>query len=246
MQKHIKTSRISHVSRQEQKRVQRFLIACNVIDKHLKGLIRSDGTFGNVVKECWSRSLITTENYDTLKTVASLRNAIVHDRASSGDYPMVPTAPFVEEVERLRDRIRHPLLVIPTFRRKVEVVTLKESLCTILKTIQQRDYSQFPVYDGRRFKGLLTENGITRWLAHHVSNEISLIELDEVTVRMALREEENARSNSHFVSHVTTVGEVKGLFNKRELLEAVLITSTGSPKEELLGIATRWDIVQLH
>jgi predicted transcriptional regulator len=239
-------SKASPLSRLEQKLVDRFIAAFNVIDKQLKGLIKSDIAFGNVIKECLNRSLITMEDYRTLKTVTSLRNMLVHDTVNSRHYPVVPTPPFVEEVERLRDRIRHPILVIPTFQRRVEAVSISEPLSAILKVIEKRDYSQFPVYDGRTFKGLLTENGITRWLAHHVSNKLSLVELDEVTVRMALREEENTRSNSRFVPQATTVGEVKGLFGKYELLEAVLITSSGNPKEELLGIATRWDIVQLH
>ena len=234
------------LSRNERKLVDRFIVACNTIDKHLKDLIKSNGTFGNVVKESWSRSLITTEDYNTLRTVTSLRNVLVHDRVSPNHYPMVPTAPFVEEVQKLRDRILHPILVVPVFQREVETVSVSEPLSHILKLIDQRDYSQFPVYDGGAFKGLLTENGITRWLAHHVSKDLSLIELDEVTVKTALREEENKRSNSQFVAQAATVSEVKGLFAKHELLEAVLITRSGNPKEDLIGIATRWDIVQLH
>jgi len=66
--------------------------------------------------------------------------------------------------------------VIPIFQKKGEVLGLSDSLSTVLRVIEKRYYSQFPVYDGNNFKGLLTENGITRWLAHHVSNELSLIE----------------------------------------------------------------------
>jgi len=246
MQKLRIKSKASPLSRLEQKLVDRFIAAFNVIDKQLKGLIKSDLAFGNLIKQCLSRSMITIEDYGTLKTVTNVRNMLVHDRVNSRHYPVVPTAPFVEEVERLRDRIRHPILVLPTFQKQVETVSISEPLSAILKVIDQRAYSQFPVYDRSTYKGLLTENGITRWLARHVSNKLSLVELDEVTVRMALREEENTRSNSRFVPQATTVGEVKALFSKHELLEAVLITSTGNAKEELLGIATRWDIVQLH
>jgi predicted transcriptional regulator len=201
--------------------------------------------FPEVVAASIKRALVTPEDGEALRTLASLRNVLVHEKVSS-HYAVIPTPPFVEEIEQLRHRIRHPLLVIPKFRRKVEMVSVNEPLSNILKVIDQRDYSQFPVYDGSVFKGLLTENGITRWLAHYVLKEMSLVELNEVTVRVALREEENARSNTRFVSKATTVDEVRGLFSKHELLEAVLITSSGTQKEELLGIATRWDIVQLH
>ena len=39
------------------------------------------------------------------------------------------------------------------------------------------------LYDGKTFKGLLTENGITRWLAHYVSDELAIVDLDEVPIR---------------------------------------------------------------
>jgi predicted transcriptional regulator len=232
-------------SRQEQKLIDRFIAAFNAIDKQLKSVSQSEGSFGNVIKECLDRSLITRKDYQTLKTVTTLRNILVHDTVKTQHFPVVPTAPFVDQVERLLNQFRHPARVIPTFRKEVKVVDAGQSLSSILKLIDKRDYSQFPVFDDARFKGLLTENGITRWLAHHVSKELSLVELDEITVRMVLREEEK-RSNYQFVSKGAAVNEVKGLFSKNELLEAVLITTTGSPKEDLLGIATRWDIVQLH
>src|SRR5687768_6243814 len=103
-------SKTSHFTRKEQKLVDRFIVACNSIDKHLKGLTDSNGTLGNVIKESRDRSLITAEDYNTLRTVTALRNVLVHDRVNSRHYPMIPTPPFVEEVERLRDRIRHPVL----------------------------------------------------------------------------------------------------------------------------------------
>jgi len=52
--------------------------------------------------------------------------------------------------------------------------------------------------------------------------------------------------NVRFVDPTSFVNEVKSLFGKLEFLEAVLISSTGQPNDKLLGMATRWDIVQLH
>jgi predicted transcriptional regulator len=236
-----------HLTRQEEKLVDRLIVAFNSIDKYLRDLNHANKSvpFPQIVQTSIKRAFVSHEDGEALRTLASLRNVLVHDKVSS-HHAVVPTPPFVEAIEQLRSRIRDPLLVIPTFRRKVEVVSVLDSLSSVLRLIDKRDYSQFPVYDGYRFKGLLTENGITRWLAHHVSNQISIIELEEITVRAALREEENALLNVRFLSRDSTVNEVKKHFVSQEFLEAVLITETGSSKEELLGLATRWDIVQLH
>jgi predicted transcriptional regulator len=88
----------------------------------------------------------------------------------------------------------------------------------------------------------LTENGITRWLAHYVSKEMSMVELNDVPVRQVLPEEEK-RPNCLFVARDKTVDEAKALFATKELLEAVLITQSGNRTEKLIGIITRWDVL---
>jgi len=100
------------------------------------------------------------------------------------------------------------------------------------------------VYDDKQFHGLLTENGVTRWLAHHVVRTLSLVELDDIPVGKVLQNEEE-RKNHQFVSRDMRVDDVSALFAKQTLLEAVLITASGKQTEKLLGIATRWDILHL-
>ena len=73
----------------------------------------------------------------------------------------------------------------------VESVRSEDSLAQVLRRIAERDYSQFPVYSGTTFQGLLTENGITRWLARHVVSKLSLIELEDITVKQVFPEEEH-------------------------------------------------------
>ena len=140
--------------------------------------------------------------------------------------------------------VTNPVRVIPTFRRRVETVSLNDNLAKVLKIVTQRNYSQFPVYEAERFRGLLTESGITRWLAQHVTTKLSLVELDDVAVKEVLKSEE-ARRNYHFVGRDFRVDDLRGLFVLQELLEAVLITASGKETEALLGIATRWDTINL-
>jgi CBS domain-containing protein len=75
--------------------------------------------------------------------------------------------------------------------------------------------------------------------------ELSLVELEDVSVRQVLRKEEK-RANAVFVPRDTTVDKVKVLFAENGLLEVVLITQSGKSEEKLLGIATRWDVIQLR
>ena len=154
----------------------------------------------------------------------------------------MPTLPVVQRLETICQRLTNPPLVVPRFQRPVETTAPDDSLARVLRRIGEKEYSQFPVYDDEKFRGLLTENGITRWLAHHVSMEMSLVELDGVPVRQVLPEEKK-RQNWLFVTRRTTVHEAKALFAEKRLLEAALITETGNRAEKLIGIVTRWDVL---
>jgi predicted transcriptional regulator len=223
--------------------VEHFEADYNTIDHLLRKALGSNKqvSFTHLVNE-FSRNHAGWRDADFLRTIAELRNLIVHGKTEAYRYLAVPTAAIAQNLQACRDRLVNPARVIPTFQRKVETVSIDDNLTRVLKIITQREYSQFPVYEAERFRGLLTENGITRWLAHHVATQLSLVELDEVPVRQVLRNEEK-RKNYQFVARDTLVDDVSGLFESQELLEAVLITASGRESEKLLGIATRWDMI---
>jgi predicted transcriptional regulator len=98
------------------------------------------------------------------------------------------------------------------------------------------------VYRAEQFVGLITENGITRWIANHVHTVDSLVELRDVFVRAVVKEEETSK-NVAFVARATPVDVVLRIFADSPILEAILITNVGRKTEAPLGIITRWDVV---
>jgi predicted transcriptional regulator len=178
-----------------------------------------------------------------LKTIAKVRNAIVHGKTEAYRYVAVPTPAAVGNLRACRNRLIDPPLSMPTFKRNVQTVSVGQSLADVLRLIALRDYSQFPAYEAQQFKGLLTENGVTRWLAKHVDARLSLVDFDEISVKEVISNE-SERTNFHFVAGLMRVDYVSSLFANNPLLEAVLITANGKDTEALLGIATRWDLIQ--
>ena len=231
------------IAQEQRDLIEDFLAKFNTLDAEFRrqlGLGRKI-PFSKVLTEFSSKPRYWVD-LQFLRTVNDLRNLLVHEPKRSYDYPAVPTSSMLMKLGAVCDRLLHPERVIPKFARKVETVSPRDSLADVLRRIASRDFSQFPIY-GESFDGLLTENGITRWLAHHVTVEISMVELDEVFVRDIIPEEKK-RPNWYFVSREETVDTVCDLFAEKELLEAVLITQSGHPRESLLGIATRWDIIR--
>jgi predicted transcriptional regulator len=225
--------------------IQQFEADYNTVDHSLRKALGTDKLvpFSQLLIR-YSEKHVLWGDAEVLKTIAEIRNAIVHGKTEPYRYVAIPTPAIAEQLKRCRERLINPARAIPAFQRPVEAISTDDTLTQVLKIIDERDYSQFPVYEGQQFRGLLTENGVTRWLAHHVSKTLSLVELDDIPVARVLQSEEK-RKNHQFVSRNTLVDDVRALFAKQALLEAVLVTINGKPAEKLLGIATRWDILHL-
>jgi hypothetical protein len=69
------------------------------------------------------------------------------------------------------------------------------------------------------------------------------MDLDEIPVRQVLRDQEKFQTWG-FMSRDERVDDLRGNFASNPLLEAALITAHGMESEKLIGIVTRWDILQ--
>jgi CBS domain-containing protein len=102
---------------------------------------------------------------ELLITVFKIRNLIVHERTDLHRHVVIPTLAVAEGLKHCKERLMNPARAVPTFQRTVETISVHDTLSGVRKIIEERDYSQFPVYEDNRFRGLLTENGVTRgWL----------------------------------------------------------------------------------
>jgi predicted transcriptional regulator len=233
----------SKVAPRDRKRVDALVHCYNEIDGELRRRLRKNKTVGffQLVAE-FERDGACPKECALLKRAAELRNFVVHEPKHDGDICTVPTAMFLRELAAIKKRLIAPEPVIPRFAKSVVTISPVDTLAHVLREISVREFSQFPVYNSGKFKGLLTENGITRWLAKHVQRTLSLVDVEEVYVSDLLREEEQ-RNNYHFVAKIFPVEEARRMFREKEQLEAVLITAAGQRSEPPLGIITRWDML---
>jgi predicted transcriptional regulator len=233
------------LSKEQLDLIERFQADFNAIEHflHVALGLEEHETFTQLILN-YAKNHAGWGDADLLRRIAKIRNVIVHEKTEPFHYPVVPTPVINEELRECKERLINPARALPTFQRTVETISNHDTLTRVLKTINHRDYSQFPVFEDNRFLGMLTENGVTRWLARHVVRTLSLVELDEIFVSNVLQSEE-VRKNHQFVPGDMPVDEVSELFAKQAMLEAVLVTATGKQTEDLLGVATRWDILQL-
>lgn len=184
------------------------------------------------------------KNRRELAVLADIRNLIDHNKTAPNRYVCIPSEESLQRILAIEQGLLSPQRVIPKFQRQVVSFQINDSLSKVLKCIELEGFSQFPIYSSENFAGLLTENGITRYLSYYVGKEDTLIDLKDETISNVLQlEEEKPELNFHFASRRETIDEMVFQFSCRPLLEAILITQNGKEDEKLLGIMTRWDMV---
>lgn len=225
--------------------IERFISAYNALDFHLESALGAEphSSFRSLV-DLYAKRHRWWRDAEQLRIFAGLRNVIVHDKVEPYQYICIPARETVEAIEAIRDRLLHPERAAGRFRREVLCLEAGDSLRHVLTIMHERDISHFPVYAGKQFSGLLTPNGITRYLAHHAAKEATPLNFDEVEARYLLAREQS-RPNYFFAAQGETVEKITFSFHENTYLEAVLITEHGGKNEKMLGIATRADVLEL-
>ncbi|WP_085992868.1 CBS domain-containing protein [Oceanobacillus senegalensis] len=224
-----------------------FLASFNRIEKGLRSLLihKKDVGFSRAVKILRKSNPIVKQYSDDLLEFAELRNAIIHDRTNASYVIAEPHEKVVEKMAKIEKELTHPRRVFQVFYRNVCTFQLDAPIKKLLNAIYINDFSKFPIYRGREFKGLITQKGITNWLANQASEDNKNIM--ETKLEAVLEYEEP--HNYKFISGNSSVFEALEMFKEQigngQRLEALLITKNGEPTEKLDGIITNWDIMKV-
>ena len=231
----------------EQERVERFEAAYNRIDRALSELTERSGdgrrrTYASKVRIAANRMRRLSRHVDFLLEIGDLRNAIVHNRLGDGEYIAVPNERTVLELEKIEETIFAPERVIPRFERRVYTLQHDESLAEAAELVKNTGFSRFPVYEGKQFVGILTANGLARWIIGHAANGTFHCDARAVRIEDVLRED-HRRDFVEFISADTAIDDAAEMFRTNPRLEALLITRQGRPDEPAIGLIAAGDVV---
>jgi len=242
------------------KNSDRFLAAFNSIEIALRKYSDEDTfvPFSRLIQKAFKSEAVINRYYNDLKEFSELRNAIVHNTIDVNAAIAEPHDFVVERIEFIENEIKQPKRVIPLFEKTVIKFKSDDTIIDILNTINEHDFSKFPVYENKKFIGLLTKKEIVNWMAKHVQ-DLPSISYDKILLKDVLsieppeekkKKHKKKQSNHIFVSKHATIYDVKDIFRKTDnsnspRVEAILITEHGNPSEALLGIITPWDLIDL-
>ena len=225
---------------------QQYLEAFIAIEQHLTAMASAPrGTpFGNIVDTLVKQSTVVRYYADDLKAFARLRNVIVHERGG-GQVLAEPNAWAVRRIQHIQQVLLQPPTVASFARGTVVTITAQTTLAQALQIMAHNHYSQLPVYQSRRYVGLLTARSVTYWIGAHIT---TLVAIAETSVQTVLESVEH-RERSHFVDSHTPIVDVVELFATHSRaqghLDAVLITKDGSSESAVIGLIVAADIPRL-
>lgn len=228
---------------------QAFLARFIALEGELRHMVggREEG-FGRLLSRALDSSPVVRRYQAELRAFNDLRNMLVH---APLPMPLAHPAPeALATLERIHQELTHPQPVIPRFARQVAALSHDDPFSRAVEAMRETGYSQFPVYRGDTFAGLLTDGLMARWIATHLDRvDGSFRRLLDVRLGDVLHQVPE-RSTVAFVGRKATVAHVREMFEQhlrrgKLRLDAVLITETGDPDQAPVGIITPTDAVAM-
>lgn len=226
-------------------RATRFLSIFAEIEKHFRSHFDTGDNRQSFIRmaELYAQRNRAQRDLPALRTFADLRNALAHQDYYGGKPVAEPVSDVVAAIERLRNKIIRPPAVLNVLEtREIKLFRPEDKLRDVLEVVRQHDYSQFPVYNGHSYTGLLTTNCIARWLAHRLATD-ELVEEESVGTAMEFHEPQDRAIH---LGRDTTVPEaLKKLAptsGNGPSPAALIITHSGVAHEKPLAIVVAGDI----
>ncbi|WP_163580051.1 CBS domain-containing protein [Gracilibacillus saliphilus] len=212
---------------------------CDYANEH-----NNHASFTEVLTKARIQHHVIDQYYDLLKQCSKLRNAMVHRKIKEDFYIAEPHEDVVKELEQLAELLAEPPTALSIASRPVEYFDLNSPIKKLMTKMQEKEYSQYPIYQEDKLIGMLTDGDIANWFAANI-NQLK-IELDQPIGEIFQIEK---KEHTKIVAKTATVMDIEAVFReyleKNKKIEAIIITETGTAAELPIGIISSWDLIRL-
>lgn len=230
-------------------RATKFLAAFNAIEQHLRSEMNAKDSDGMswLARKAGERRLLTPRDANDLQEFSQLRNAISHGEYTPDLRPIADPLPeTLEEIEGIRDRLLDPPTALGVLgNQQVRTVSPGDQIHEVLHIIAATNISQLPVYEGRRYVGLLTTNAIARWVAADLRTDDTL---DARTVQEVLAYAESSDFAVFLPRDASARAAIDALTvpdASKRLPVVVILTEHGSASQAPLRVVGNSDLMEL-
>lgn len=231
---------------------EKFLSLFHEIEIHLRieysqGRFSESSFMGTLlrIKAKKENDLIATKGYfSVLSQAAQIRNIMVHN-----DGIAIPTEAFLEKFEKVVTTITRPKTVYEIMKpiKNATTVSLNLSIQEVIDIMKEKKFSNIPVVDNHRLKGVFTERTLFYYMLMNNDGVINKTMLMR-DILTAMDLDNDPAQYFAFISKTSDVYAAIELFSKDSKndkeLEILFVTEQGLPHEAILGIVTHWDLNQ--
>ena len=185
-----------------------------------------------------------------INLIRKIRNLLSHGECKvEGKVAIEINENIIEKLKEIISLLENPPLVASRYITEMFVVDLEEKLENLIKTMNEKKISHVPVLDkDKKLVGVFSENTIFSKLSEDEIIEIGK-EYKVKDYEKYIKLENHSSEYFDFVKRNEELALAQNLFNKSikkdKKLVMLFVTRNGKKNEEILGILTPWDLLDI-
>lgn len=202
----------------------------------------------------FSNSYPSLKKYSNeLELINKFRNLIIHNYGNKFYDIAEPTPYLMEVLTTVHSYFLKPIKIrdylLERGNPNPEILEINTKLIDVLKMISKYQFSQFPVFYNNKFKGMITDNGLTNFTANEINIENDGVIYSDHTIEDIINNEnldENKKKYSILFQEKELFRVLDEFTKIDNVTNYVLISKSGKEefrdKSDLVGIFTTDDI----
>lgn len=225
-----------------------FIDSYNKIDAQLRQLysFKPSQSFSDMVRRSAEENAVVRKYENDLMDFARLRNAIVH-QSTDGRVIAVPCDEVVEEIQLIERLLCAPPKIGATMKEK-KIVSVDDAISVrqAVMLIARTNYSNIPVYRGKRMIGIVNNRRVIKELGTVLERGGSLDAFASGTPVGEILRESDLFTYYKYLGRNDTLQDVLSAFEENKKLLAVLVSEHGVTGERIENIITPADLVEVN
>ena len=184
--------------------------------------------------------------HQELDYIRDVRNLLTHRPRIGEFYAVEPTDAMLSLLEKLIDRLEHPLSAIRIAVPLEDVLSasLDSPVLDSLEKMYKRAFSHMPILEDGKVVGVFSGSSLMNCVLYkHIMFSGDLKFRD---IKDTFTFDQHPSETFRFVSRDTLVSDISDMFDEalqqEERIGMIFVTENGKSDEELLGIITAWDV----
>lgn len=227
---------------------QRFLQAFNELERVIQHRLKVDAKYnlGSLLRIAQqAHDQLITSHYKELDFLRNFRNILVHEGIQAEGEIATPSDFLIEKIEFITIKIREAKKVKDLFRSPVISFKLEDTLHDVLQAVNQYGHTKFPVFAQDHLVGVVTDNGITKFMADQLQED--LISIKSVHLQSIL-DLDKRKDSFMVVNEDTSIYDIDDIFTqkiKEGKSSFILLMARDyqvDHPDDITGIITPWDL----